>query len=72
MVRRGELSPNCTQDRTLRTSFQSHGSGAGFADWPSSGTLDWANRILERNSFLSKDLEKLICLKRRGRDSNPR
>jgi hypothetical protein len=70
MVRRGEQSPDQTQDGTLRTSFQSHGSGAGFADWPSFGTLDWVNHIHERNSFDSKDLGRLVCWKRRGQDGN--
>ncbi len=69
---RGELSQNHIQYGDLRTTFQSHGRGVKFADWPSFVTLDWVNRIHERNPLDFKDLERLVCLKRRGRDSNPR
>ncbi len=72
MVMPGELSPNYTHDGTLCASFQSQGVDARFADWPSFGRLDWVNHIYECNSFLPKELRRLISFQRRGRDSNPR
>jgi hypothetical protein len=71
MVMTGGLARNRILFGTLRTGFQSHGRGSGFEDWLSFGTIDWVNQIVKRNSFLPNSLGRLICLQRRGRDSNP-